>query len=59
MSIFLLINKCDIYQKEDKKEREENKNLQYLHKDKIEAYSLENQFFNTFLLGKGEDDNNI
>ena len=59
LPIFLLINKCDIVANDDGKDYEENKNLQYLQKDKIEAYSLENQFFNTFLLGKGEDDNNI
>ena len=57
LPIFLLINKCDTITNED--EKEENKNLQYLQKDKIESYSLENQFFNTFLLGKGDDDNNI
>ena len=59
LPVYLLINKCDAVSNEDEKEKEENKNLQYLQKDKIEAYSLENQFFNTFLLGKGEDDNNI
>lgn len=59
LPIFLLINKCDIVVNEDEKDKEENKNLQFLQKDKIEAYALENQFFNTFLLGKGEDDNNI
>ena len=57
LPIFLLINKCDTITNED--EKEENKNLQYVQKDKIESYSLENQFFNTFLLGKGDDDNNI
>lgn len=57
LPIFLLINKCDILLNDD--EKEENKNLQYSQKDKIESYSLENQFFNTFLLGKSEDDNNI
>ena len=59
LPVYLLINKCDAVSNEDEKEKEENKNLQYLQKDKIEAYSLENQFFNTFLLGKGDDDNNI
>ena len=59
LPIFLLINKCDIIANEED-EKEDNKNLQYAQKDKIESYSLENQFFNTFLLGKGEeDDNNI
>lgn len=57
LPIFLLINKYDTLTNED--EKEENKNLQYVQKDKIESYSLENQFFNTFLLGKGDDDNNI
>lgn len=56
LPIFLLINKCDTVI--DEEEKEDNKNLQYLQKDKIEAYSLENQFFNTFLLGKGKDDDN-
>ena len=56
LPIFLLINKCDIVAKDD--EKEDNKNLQYLQKDKIESYSLENQFFNTFLLGKKDDDDN-
>ena len=56
LPIFLLINKCDIIANED--EKEENKNLQYIQKDKIESYSLENQFFNTFLLGKGEEEDN-
>ena len=57
LPIFLLINKCDTIAKDE--EKEDIKNLQYLQKDKIESYSSENQFFNTFLLGKGEDDNNI
>ena len=58
LPIFLLINKCDIVAKEE--DEEENKNLLYLQKDKIEAYSMENQFFNTFFLGKcNEDENNI
>lgn len=57
LPIFLLINKCDTIAKNE--EKEDTKNLQYLQKDKIESYSSENQFFNTFLLGKGEDDNNI
>ena len=57
LPIFLLINKCDTIAKEE--EKEDIKNLQYFQKDKIESYSSENQFFNTFLLGKGEDDNNI
>ena len=56
LPIFLLINKCDTII--DEEEKEDNKNLQYLQKEKIEAYSLENQFFNTFLLGKGNDDDN-
>ena len=56
LPIFLLINKCDTII--DEEEKEDNKNLQYLQKEKIEAYSLENQFFNTFLLGKGSDDDN-
>ena len=56
LPIFLLINKCDIVANDD--EKEDNKNLQYLQKDKIESYSLENQFFNTFLLGKKDDDDN-
>ena len=59
LPVFLLINKCDTISSNDEKEKEENKNFQFLQKDKIESYSLENQFFNTFLLGKGEDDNNI
>ena len=58
LPIFLLINKCDIVANEE--DNEDNKNIQYLQKDKIEAYSTENQFFNTFLLGKNdEDENNI
>ena len=58
LPIFLLINKWDIIANEED-EREDNKNLQYIQKEKIKFYSLENQFFNTFLLGKGEEDNNI
>ena len=57
LPIFLLINKCDTIAKDE--ETEDIKNLQYFQKDKIESYSSENQFFNTFLLGKGEDENNI
>ena len=56
LPIFLLINKCDIVANED--EKEDKNNLQYLQKDKIESYSLENQFYNTFLLGKKDDDEN-
>ena len=42
LPVFLLINKCD---------EEENK---IYNKEKIESYSLENQFFNTFLLANTE-----
>ena len=51
LPVFLLINKCD-----DKSD-DENKNY---NKEKIESYSLENQFFNTFLLADNENNiNNI
>ena len=56
LPIFLLINKCDAFVKDE--DKEDIKNLQYSQKDKIESYSSENQFFNTFLLGQGEDENN-
>ena len=55
--IFLLINKCDIIANED--EEENKQNFEYIQKEKIETYSLENQFFNTFLLGKCEEENNL
>ena len=55
LPIFLLINKCDLLTDEDKKENKNN--LQYIQKDEIESYSLENQFFNTFLLGQPSNDN--
>ena len=55
LPIFLLINKCDEINED---EQENNNNLQYLQKDKIESYSLENQFFNTFLLGKNNENIN-
>ena len=46
LPVFLLINKCD---------EEENK---INNKEKIESYSLENQFFNTFLIGNNENNEN-
>ena len=55
--IFLLLNKCDILANDE--EIENKQNLEYTKKEKIETYSLENQFFNTFLLGKCEEENNI
>jgi len=51
---FLLINKCDQFnENEEEKDNEDN-----LNKDKIESYSMQNQFFNTFLLGIGKNDDN-
>ena len=55
LPIFLLITKCDLVVEEN----ENNQNFQYLQRDKIEAYSSENQFFDTFFLGKGHENENI
>ena len=62
LPIFLLINKCDpnnLQEEKEEKDKENNNNSQYMQKDKIESYSLENQFFNTFLIGKISENNNI
>ena len=55
LPIFLIINKCDLVIDEN----ENKQNLQYLQRDKIETYSSENQFFDTFLLGKGYGNDNV
>jgi GTPase SAR1 family protein len=55
LPVFLLINKYDEYLND----QEQYKNLQYIQKDKIESYALSNQFFNTFLIVKNSDNENI
>ena len=55
LPIFLLINKYDEILNDKSKE----KDLQYAKKDKIESYALANQFFNTFLIVKNSEDENI
>ena len=55
LPIFLLINKYDEILNDKSKE----KDLQYVQKDKIESYALANQFFNTFLIVKNAEDENI
>ena len=62
LPIFLLINKCDpnhLQEEKEEKDKENNNNSQYMQKDKIESYSLENQFFSTFFIGKISENNNI
>ena len=54
LPIFLLINKCDQFN-ENQKEKDNEDNI---NTDKIETYSMQNQFFNTFLLGLGKNDDN-
>ena len=55
LPIFLLVNKCDQFnENEEEKDKEDN-----LNKDKIETYSMQNQFFNTFLLGLGKNNDNL
>jgi len=55
LPIFLIINKYDEILNDKSKE----KDLLYAQKDKIESYALSNQFFNTFLIVKNSNDENI
>ena len=55
LPIFLVINKYD----EIINDKSEKKDLQYTQKDQIENYALANQFFNTFLIVKDADVENI
>ena len=55
LPIFLIINKYDEILNDKSKE----KDLLYAKKDKIESYALSNQFFNTFLIVKNSNDENI
>jgi len=55
LPIFLIINKYDEILNDKSKE----KNLQYTQKEKIESYALSNQFFNSFLIVKKSEEENI
>ena len=55
LPIILLINKYDEFINNKGK----YKNLQYTPKDRIENYALSNQFFNTFLIVKNSEGENI
>ena len=59
LPIFLIINKCDVLTNDN--EKQNLKDLQYSERETIESYSLENQFFNTFLVSQAisnDDDTN-
>ena len=55
LPIFLLINKYD----EIINDKSKAENLLYTQKDKLEGYSLSNQFFKTFFIVKNADAENI
>lgn len=55
LPIFLIINKYD----EILNDKSKDKDLQYTKKDKIESYALANQFFNTFLVVKNAEVENV
>ena len=55
LPVFLIINKYDEILNDKSKE----KNLLYAQKEKIESYALSNQFFNSFLIVKKSEEENI